>query len=89
MNFQWTGLVLAISTFSTIGVGHVLVRRLHSKFGARLGVPFMVLGGVLMVISAFAEDDLSSGVLGVVAITTFWDGIEFFRQEKRAQKGHL
>ena len=88
MNIQWAGLILAITTFSTIGVGHVLVRLLHPKFGTRLGIPFLVLGGVVMVISVFSKSNLISGVLGIIAITTFWDGIEFFRQEKRVQKGH-
>jgi hypothetical protein len=87
MNIQWAGLVLAITTFVTIGVGHVLVRRLHPKFGTRLGVKFLVMGGVVMVISIFVDQKLISGVLGIIAITTFWDGLEFFRQVKRVQKG--
>ena len=88
MNFQWVGLILAISTFVTIAMGHVLVRKLHPLFGTRLGIPFMVFGSVVMAISVFLDSNLLSGVLGIVAITTFWDGLEFFRQEKRVKKGH-
>ena len=86
---QWSGVVLAITTFVTIGAGHVLVRRLHSKFGTRLGIPFMLTGGVLMFVSLFLTDNLLSGLVGIVSITTFWDGIEFFRQEKRVKRGHV
>ena len=89
MTLQWSGIVLAITTFVTIGAGHVLVRRLHPKFGTRLGIPFMLAGGVLMFASLFLADNLVSGFLGIFAITTFWDGIEFFRQEKRVQRGHV
>ena len=88
MIIQWAGLVLAITTFVTIAAGHILVRRLHPKFGTQPGIPFMVLGGAVMVVSIFIENNLLSGVFGIVAITTFWDGLEFFRQEKRVEKGH-
>jgi hypothetical protein len=87
MNFQWTGLVLAVTTFAAIGTGHILVRHFHPIFGTRPGIPFIVLGGVVMALSIIVESNLFSGVLGIVAITTFWDGLEFFRQEKRVQKG--
>ena len=86
MTLQWSGLVLAITTFVAIGVGHVLVRRLHPKFGTRLGIPFMLAGGAVMFLSLFTANELMSGILGIVSITTFWDGIEFFRQEKRVSR---
>ena len=89
MNIQWSGVIFSILTFATIGIGHVLVRRLHPIFSTRLGIPFMVLGGIMLVISTFIESNLFAGSLGIVAITTFWDGLEFFRQEKRVQQGHV
>lgn len=87
MNLQWAGTVLAITTCVTIGFGHVLVRRLHPLTGTRLGIPLMTLGGVMMVASMFIVNNYYSGMLGIIAITTFWDGFEFFRQEKRVHKG--
>ena len=89
MTLQWSGFALAITTFMTIGIGHVLVRRLHPKFGTRLGIPFMLAGGVVMFLSLFTANELMSGILGIVSITTFWDGIEFFRQEKRVKRGQV
>ena len=87
MSLEWSGLVLAITTFATIGIGHVFVRRLHPKFGTRLGIPFMLLGIAVLIGSLFVTSNLIAGVLGIVAITFIWDGIEFYRQEKRVQQG--
>jgi hypothetical protein len=88
MSLQWAGLTLSAATFGTIACGHILVRRLHPKWGTKPGIPLMLLGLVLMVISIFFDSNLISGVLGIVGITTIWDGIEFYRQEKRVQRGH-
>ena len=85
MNLEIAGLVLAATTFLTIAVGHVLVRRLHPIFGVRPGIPFMLLGVAIMILSLFIAANLWSAVLGILAITFFWDGIEFYRQEKRVR----
>ena len=86
MNIEWAGLVLAVTTVSTIAIGHVLVRRLHPIFGTRPGIPLMVLGVTILLLSGQTPNNLLSGVLGIVGVTTFWDGVEFFRQEKRVQR---
>jgi len=83
MSLQWAGLLLALVTFGTIALGHVLVRRLHARFGTRPAVPLFVLGGLVLAGSLGASSDLLSGVLGITAITVLWDGVEIFRQEKR------
>ena len=86
MTWQWAGPTLAVVTFATIGIGHVLVRRLHARFGTRPGWPLIVLGLALLASSLFVTDDLGSAVVGITAITVFWDGVEIFRQEKRMQR---
>jgi hypothetical protein len=86
MVFQWAGLVLAVVTFGTIGFGHVLVRRLHARFGTRPAAPLFLLGALVLFVSASVEDNLLSGVLGITAITLLWDGVEMYRQEKRMQR---
>jgi hypothetical protein len=87
MSIQWAGLLFAVTTFTAIAIGHVLVRRLHPKLGTRPGIPLVMLGVGVMVISALVKSNHTSGVLGIIAITTIWDGIEFYRQEKRDQRG--
>ena len=80
---QVAGLVLSGVTFATIGIGHVLVRRLHARFGTRPAVPFILSGALGLAASLAAQHDLLSAALGITAITLLWDGIEFYRQEKR------
>jgi len=86
MSPQWAGAVLAVVTFATIAAGHVLVRQLHARYGTRPAPPLFVMGGLLLIGSLAAKDNLSSGALGITAITILWDGIEIYRQEKRMRK---
>jgi hypothetical protein len=86
MNLQWAGLVLAVTTFAAIGFGHVLVRRLHARYGTRPAVPLFVAGGAVLLGSLLAAGNLLSGVLGISAVTLLWDGVEIYRQEKRFQR---
>ena len=86
MSLQWAGMVLAITTFATIGFGHVLVRRLHARYGTRPAIPPFLAGGVVLLSSLLVDGDLLSGVLGITAITLLWDGFEMYRQEKRVQR---
>ena len=83
MSLQWAGLLLALVTFGTIALGHVLVRRLYARFGTCPAAPLFLLGGLVLVGSLGASSGLLSGVLGITAITILWDGVEIFRQEKR------
>jgi hypothetical protein len=83
---QIAGLVLAVVTFVTIGIGHVLVRRLHARFGTRPALVFFLVGLSVLLLSLFSADDLLSAVLGITAITLVWDGVEIFRQESRMRR---
>ena len=85
-SLQWAGPILAMTTFATIGIGHVLVRRLHARYGTRPAIPFFVLGGLVLLSSIFILTNLISAILGITGITLVWDGIEIFRQEKRMQR---
>ena len=86
MNFHWAGPILATVTFAAIGFGHILVRRLHARFGTRPAVPLFAAGFLVLVASLLAPLDLISGILGITAITLLWDGVEIYRQEKRIRR---
>ncbi len=86
MRLQWAGLLLALLSFGAIAAGHVLVRRLHARYGTRPALPLFLTGGLVLVGSLGASNDLLSGVLGITAITILWDGIEIYRQEKRMKR---
>ncbi len=82
-SFQLAGIVLAGVTFVTIAIGHVLVRRLHARFGTHPAIPFFFSGVVVLLASMLVQNNLLSAVLGLIAITFAWDGVEMYRQEKR------
>jgi len=87
MNLQFIGVILALTTFASIGVGHVLVRRLYPLLGIKAAPLFWALGILTYYASVSQESDTWSSVLGVVAVTLIWDGIEFLRQKKRVERG--
>ena len=86
MTLQWVGIILAGVTFGTIGFGHVLVRRLHARFGTRPALPLFFLGVLVLLVSVMFRDNLLSGAFGILSITLLWDGVEIYRQEKRMQR---
>jgi len=83
---QWVGPLLAIVTVATIGAGHVLVRRLHARYGTRPAVPLFVAGALLLIASLLTAHDLLSGIYGIAGMTVVWDGIEIYRQERRGKR---
>ena len=88
MTLQWAGLVLAVLTFGTIGLGHVMVRKLNYRYGTKPAPFFLILGLLFLGLSLLATDNLASAALGIVGMTTLWDAVEFIRQEERIRRGH-
>jgi hypothetical protein len=88
MTLQWAGLVLAVLTFGTIGLGHVAVRKLNYRYGTKPAPIFLVLGLALLGLSLLVKDSLASAALGIVGMTTLWDAVELVRQEERIRRGH-
>ncbi len=88
MNLQPAGVVLGVTAFVSIWLGHVTVRALEYRM-AWLPGPLFLLAGITVEIGALlVRVPLASGVLGIVGMTLIWDVIEFKRQEKRVARGH-
>ena len=85
---DFTGIILAIIVFATIGFGHVFVRKVNYHFGTKPAPFLFIIGLTMMVYSMYVTSNLFSASLGITAITIIWDGIELYRQEKRVEKGH-
>jgi hypothetical protein len=83
VTLQPAGIILALITFGTIAAGHVLVRRLHARYGVRPALPLFALGALILISSLVARSNLLSAALGLTGVTIVWDGIEMYRQEKR------
>lgn len=88
MSLQWAGLVLAVVTFATIGLGHEAVRKTNYLYGTK-PVPYVFIAGLLFLfISLRLQSNLASAALGIIGITTLWDSFELIRQEERIRRGH-
>jgi len=80
-------LVLACVTFATIAFGHVMVRKVNYLYGTKPAPYLFGLSALFMGLS-LGVGDLASAALGIIGMTTFWDGLELFRQEQRIRRGH-
>jgi hypothetical protein len=88
MTLQSAGLVLAVLTFGTIGLGHVAVRELNYRYGTKPAPFLLILGLAFLGLSLLVADNLASAALGIVGMTTLWDTVELIRQEERIRRGH-
>ncbi len=86
MNGYWVGPLAAGVTVAAIGFGHVLVRRLHARWGTRPAGALFFAAALTMAAACRTTNDLASALAGLVAVTLFWDGVELYRQEKRRQR---
>lgn len=85
MNFS--GLIIAVTTFLVIGVFHPIVIKTEYHFGVRCWWVFLVAGIAFIVASLFASNDVLSPVLGVVGCSCLWSILELFQQKKRVERG--
>jgi hypothetical protein len=85
---QAAGIILGLTAFLSIWLGHVLVRELEYRL-AWLPWPLFLAAGLGAEAAAlWARDPLASGVLGIAGMTLLWDALEFRRQERRVRRGH-
>lgn len=85
---QPAGVVLGVTAFVSIWLGHVAVRALEYRM-PWLPWPLFLLASLAVEAGALMADaPLLSGVLGIVGMTLIWDAVEFKRQEKRVARGH-
>lgn len=85
MNF--TGIIIAISTFLVIGMCHPLVIKTEYYFGTRPWWIFLLIGIAAMTTALFISDIIISSILGVLGASLLWGIGELFEQKKRVQRG--
>ena len=82
MNFS--GLIIAVTTFLVIGVFHPIVIKAEYHLGTRCWWAFLLAGIAFIVASLFTANDV---LLGVVGCSCLWSILELFQQKKRVEKG--
>jgi hypothetical protein len=85
MNFS--GLIIAVTTFLVIGVFHPIVIKAEYHLGTRCWWAFLLASIAFIVASLFTANDVLSPVLGVVGCSCLWSILELFQQKKRVEKG--
>ena len=85
MNF--TGLIIAVTTFLVIGLFHPIVIKSEYHFGTRCWWVFALAGIVFIAVSLAFRNDILSPVLGVVGCSCLWSILELFQQRERVRKG--
>jgi hypothetical protein len=90
MNFNYVGLVAALSTFLGVWFGHVAVRRIES-ISQTIWLPSLLFAAIGITFEAFSlsTTNLSLAIgSGILGFTFLWDALEFTRQQNRIKKGH-
>ncbi len=87
MSFQWSGLLIAVATFFTIGLFHPIVIKAEYYFGVRCWWWFLVSGLLFLAASLCVSSVIVSAILGVVGCSCLWSILEVFQQRERVRKG--
>ena len=84
---NYSGIIIGLSTFLTIGAFHPLVIKAEYHFGRRCWWAFLLGGIVSAILSLLCHDQTISIMLGVIAFSSFWGSGEVFAQHNRVKKG--
>lgn len=87
MELYFTGIIIAASTFLTIGVFHPIVIKTEYYFGTRPWWVFLMAGIGMCLLALFVENVILSSIIGVVGASLLWSIGELFTQRQRVLKG--
>ncbi len=85
--FNFSGLVVGLGAFLTIGIFHPIVIKCEYYFGVRCWWWFLLAGLVFAAFSLIVDGVVLSTLLGVVAFSCLWSILEIFEQRERVRKG--
>ena len=83
----YTGIIIAVCTFLTIGLWHPIVIKTEYYWGTRPWVVYLVIGIACIAAALFIENTLLSAIVGVFGASALWGIGELFAQKKRVEKG--
>lgn len=87
MDFYFTGIIIAVSTFLIIGIFHPIVIKVEYYWGTRLWWIFLVLGIITILVALLIANVIVSSILGVIGASLLWSIGELFEQKKRVERG--
>ena len=83
----FTGIIIAVCTFLTIGIWHPIVIKTEYYWGTRPWIVYLIIGIAAIVAALFIENTLISAVVGVFGASALWGIGELFEQKKRVERG--
>lgn len=85
MNF--TGIIIGLATFITIGIFHPIVIKAEYYLGSKCWWMFLLSGIIFCALSVTIDNLIVSTILGVTAFSCFWSILELKQQKERVRKG--
>lgn len=85
--FNYTGLIIGLSTFLIIGLFHPLVIKGEYYFGKKIRWVFLIFGIIFLALALYIDGVIASSLLGVTAFSCFWSIKEVNEQVERVKKG--
>ena len=83
----FTGIIIAVMTFLTIGIWHPIVIKTEYHWGTRPWIIYLIVGIGCIAAALFIENVYLSSFLGVFGASALWGIGELFAQRKRVEKG--
>lgn len=83
----FTGVIIAVGTFLTIGIWHPIVIKTEYHWGTRPWWLYLLVGIACLAVALFIENTILSSIVGVFGASALWGIGELFDQRKRVLKG--
>ncbi len=83
----YTGIIIAVCTFLTIGIWHPIVIKTEYYFGTGPWKIYLIIGIACLIAALFIENAILSSVIGVFGASALWGIGELFAQRRRVLKG--
>ena len=83
----FTGIIIAVMTFLTIGIWHPIVIKTEYHWGTGPWVVYLLIGLACFGAAVFIENIYLFSFLGVFGASALWGIGELFSQKKRVEKG--
>ena len=84
---EFTGILIGLVVFVTIGVFHPVVVKAEYYFSKKIWPLFAGAGAFFLLLSLWVEAVFFSAVSAVIGMSFLWSIRELFEQEKRVEKG--
>jgi hypothetical protein len=83
----FTGIIIAVCTFLTIGIWHPIVIKTEYYYGTKVWGIYLAVGIISIAAALFIENTLLSACVGVFGASALWGIGELFEQRKRVLRG--